>query len=73
MKYLMSEFLLAEDVEKFMREHEGGEFLDEILLDGFTERRFPDGIDALVCYREDVCWYPTSRFGEVITVEKSEA
>lgn len=73
MKYLMSELLLAEDVEKFMREHEDGEFMDEFLLDGFTERRLPEGIDVLVCYREDVCLYPTSRFGEVITVKKSEA
>ena len=29
MKYLMSERLLAEDAEKFMREHEGCEFVDE--------------------------------------------
>lgn len=29
MKYLMSERLLAEDAEKFMREHEGCEFVNE--------------------------------------------
>ena len=29
MKYLMSERLLAEDEEKFMREHEGCELVDE--------------------------------------------
>ncbi len=29
MKYLMSERLLAEDAEKFMREHEGCELVDE--------------------------------------------
>ena len=35
MKYLLSEFLLEEDAEKFMREHEGCEFVNEYLLGGF--------------------------------------
>ena len=35
MKYLLSEFLLEEDAEKFMREHEGCEFVNEHLLGGF--------------------------------------
>lgn len=29
MKYLMSKLLLAEDIEAFMREHEGCEFVNE--------------------------------------------
>lgn len=32
MKYLMSEQLLAEDAEKFMREHKGGDFVTEYEL-----------------------------------------
>ena len=36
MKYLMSELLLAEDAEKFMREHEGCEFVDEYPLDVYV-------------------------------------
>ena len=35
MKYLMSEHLLAEDLEKFMREHEG-EFVNEYPLDVYA-------------------------------------
>lgn len=37
MKYLMSERLLAEDAEKFMREHKG-EFMDEYPLDFYIRR-----------------------------------
>lgn len=37
MKYLLSEFLLEEDAEKFMREHEG-EFMDEYPLDFYIRR-----------------------------------
>ena len=36
MKYLMSEQLLAEDAEKFMREHEGCEFVNEYPLDVYV-------------------------------------
>lgn len=36
MKYLMSERLLAEDAENFMREHEDSEFVNEYPLEGFV-------------------------------------
>ena len=36
MKYLMSAQLLAEDAEKFMREHEGCEFVNEYPLDALV-------------------------------------
>lgn len=44
MKYFMSERLLAEDAEKFMREHEGCEFVDEYPLDGFVREA---GMDVI--------------------------
>lgn len=37
MKYLMSELLLAEDFEKFMREYENGEFVNEYPLDAYIK------------------------------------
>lgn len=37
MKYLMSERLLAEDAEKFMREHKGCEFVNEYPLDAYVQ------------------------------------
>lgn len=43
MKYLMSELLLAEDAEKFMREHEG-EFVNEYPIEGFVREA---GMDVL--------------------------
>ena len=36
MKYLMSAQLLAEDAEKFMREHKGGDFVNEYPLDVYV-------------------------------------
>lgn len=36
MKYLLSELLLQEDAEKFMREHEGCEFVNEYPLDAYV-------------------------------------
>ena len=38
MKYLMSEHLLAEDAEKFMREHKDGDFVNEYVLDTFIQQ-----------------------------------
>ena len=35
MKYLMSDHLLAEDAENFMRNHEDSEFVNEYPLEGF--------------------------------------
>ncbi len=37
MKYLMSRHLLDEDAKKFMREHEGHEFVDEIQLYAYVQ------------------------------------
>ena len=37
MKYLMSKHLLDEDVEKFIREHEGCEFVNEIQLYAYVQ------------------------------------
>lgn len=44
MKYLMSEHLLAEDLEKFMREHEDCEFVNEYPLEGFVREA---GMDVI--------------------------
>ena len=44
MKYLMSERLLAEDAEKFMREHEGCAFVNEYQLDSYIR-----GVIRTVC------------------------
>lgn len=44
MKYLMSEHLLAEDLEKFMREHEDSELVNEYPLEGFVREA---GMDVL--------------------------
>lgn len=44
MKYLMSELLLTEDAEKFMREHEGCEFVNEYPLEGFAREA---GLDVI--------------------------
>lgn len=37
MKYLMSAQLLDEDAKKFMREHKGGEFVNEYELDTYVQ------------------------------------
>lgn len=42
MKYLMSECLLAEDAEKFMREHEGCEFVNERPIWKFVDEAVMD-------------------------------
>lgn len=44
MKYLMSQHLFAEDAEKFMREHEDSEFVNEYLLEGFVREA---GMDVI--------------------------
>lgn len=42
MKYLMSAQLLAEDAEKFMREHKGGDFVNEYELDTSIQEALGD-------------------------------
>jgi len=42
MKYLMSAQLLAEDAEKFMREHKGGDFVNEYELDNSIQEALGD-------------------------------
>ena len=44
MKYLMSECLLAEDAEKFMRQYEDREFVNEYPLGGFVREA---GMDVI--------------------------
>ena len=48
MKYLMSERLLAEDAEKFMREHEGCEFVNECPIWRFVCEAAMDVIKKLI-------------------------
>ena len=42
MKYLMSAQLLAEDAEEFMREHKGGDFVNEYELDNSIQEALGD-------------------------------
>lgn len=42
MKYLMSAHLLDEDAEKFMREHKGGDFVNEHEIDNYIQEALGD-------------------------------